>query len=128
MQDAPQVQVPAVLEDGEKVAPGVPEVDIDRKVPLRGEFQLDAESLLLEGAVLVAFVVVEADPISSFQSGPTEQGYRPTIGYSTPGYRSLTAQRASRSRLSTSAWTILPTPAARARATAASASGRSHSS
>ena len=55
------MQVAAVLEDGEKVAPGVPEVDIDRKVPLRREFQLDAEGLLLEGAVLVAFVVVEAD-------------------------------------------------------------------
>ena len=61
VQDAPQMQVAAVFEDGEQVAPGVPEMDVDGKVPLRSEFQLDAEGFLLEGTVLVAFVVIEAD-------------------------------------------------------------------
>ena len=55
------MQVTAVFEDVKKVAPGVPEVDVDGKVPRGGEFQLDAESLLLERPVLVALVVVEAD-------------------------------------------------------------------
>ena len=53
--------MPAVFQDGEKVPPGIPEVDIDGKVPLRRKLQLDAQSHLLQLAVLVPLVVVEAD-------------------------------------------------------------------
>ena len=44
---APQVQVAAVGDDGEKVLRSLPQMDVDGQVPGGGELQLGAESRLL---------------------------------------------------------------------------------
>ena len=57
---APEVQVPAILQDFQEIFGRVAQVYVDREVPLRSQFQLGAERLLLFFPEFLPPMVVES--------------------------------------------------------------------